>query len=297
MSSLQQTKHHLMRDNDLERQWLSLLPFYVLPRRLRLWEVEFLSRFTSLAKKWSQDLMADSLLFVTAPFHMKGYSTDWVGRGGVISLSSLDLRVVSPADRVLENPSTLCGCTTSLGRWGVIVLSSQAWVGGSLTCRQNWQTHPDPQLYNITLPHSPSCTPITLCRNPKASKRAWFYGQKQLHCGCSGMTPPVSLPGAGGTAEDGWWVAAFEVARYWVQAPLNGLCTEKVCQARLLSAWEWRQESWDREEAFLLSCPPVPRKRPIVPNYFLRVFMSSSHMPFGFRSTKQIEMGFQTWSF
>lgn len=49
-----------------------------------------------------------------------------------------------------------------------------------------------------------------------------------------------------------------------------------------------------REEASLRSYPAVPRKRLIVPNYFLRVFMSTSQMPFGFRNTKQIEIGFQT---
>ena len=82
--------------------------------------------------------MADSLLFVTTPFYMKGYSTDTeLGVGGITSLSSLDLRVISPADRTLENPSTLGSCTAPLGRRGVIVLSLQAWVGGSLTCRQN----------------------------------------------------------------------------------------------------------------------------------------------------------------
>lgn len=82
--------------------------------------------------------MANSLLFVTTPFYMKGYSTDiQLGVGGVLSLPSLDLRVISPADRALENPSTLCSCTAPLWRGGVIVLSLQAWVGGSPTCRQN----------------------------------------------------------------------------------------------------------------------------------------------------------------
>lgn len=33
-------------------------------------------------------------------------------------------------------------------------------------------------------------------------------------------------------------MAAFKVAMHEVQAALNGLPTEKVCQARLASAWE-----------------------------------------------------------
>ena len=40
-------------------------------------------------------------------------------------------------------------------------------------------------------------------------------------------------------------------------------------------------------------CPTAPCERLLVPNYFPRLFMSTSHMPFRFRNTKQLEMGFR----
>lgn len=44
----------------------------------------------------------------------------------------------------------------------------------------------------------------------------------------------------------------------------------------------------------LAHCRAVPRGGLAAPNYFWRVFTSTSQMPFCFRSTKQLEMGFQT---
>lgn len=46
------------------------------------------------------------------------------------------------------------------------------------------------------------------------------------------------------------------------------------------------QESWEGADASL------PHSERLSRNYFPQVFKSTSHMPFCFRNTKQLEMGF-----
>lgn len=202
--------------------------------------------------------MANSFLFVTTPSYMKGYRTDiQVGVGDVPILCSLDLTADSSG-----KPITL----PSL--WKCLVHSC---------------THHITQSY----------TPIILCKNLKAHQRAWFYCQKQAYSTSMQHDGSVRWLGAGRDGRD----CGGLVIRGSIQSchTLSSRCFKGATPWRRCI----RQDFWmpvrggarGRHKAV---CPAVPRGRLIVPNYFLRVFMSTSHMPFCFRNTKQLEMGLQT---
>lgn len=64
--------------------------------------------------------------------------------------------------------------------------------------------------------------------------------------------------------------------------------TEEVYQARSLGACVGKGNG-----EVVANCPAVLNERLVVPNYFLRVFTSTSHMPFCPKNTKQLEVGLQ----
>lgn len=141
------------------------------------------------------------------------------------------------------------------------------------------------QLHNIILPPFPFLHKITWCSNPKASKRAWFYCQKQAHSPCvqpEGSSVPAGYR-EGCRRTDGKW-QHLKLPCIKCKPHSRGCPQRRCVRQRLQSAWE--RAGGLGMGGGLPGCPAVPRERLAVPDYFLRLFMSTSHMPFCFRSTK-----------
>lgn len=78
-----------------------------------------------------------------------------------------------------------------------------------------------------------------------------------------------------------------------MKTSLNGLPAERGVSSKTSECLGGGGGALEGKEA-LQGVPAVPREWLVVSNYFRGVFMSISHMPFCFRNTKQLEIGFQT---
>lgn len=162
---------------------------------------------------------------------------------------------------------------------------------------QNQKTHPDYPAVHHSSPIPLSILQTHCAEIPKPAKEPGFTVRNSCTVAACSMMAPVRLLGAG--RDSGGWVVKWQhlSCQALSASPFKWAAYREGVSGKTVECLGAGQESWDREEASLMSCPAVPRKRLVVPNYFLRVFMSTSHMPFCFRSTKQIEMGSQTWWF
>lgn len=162
---------------------------------------------------------------------MEGYRTDiQLGVGAVINLSSSDLgETTSPADRVLENPSTLCSCTAPLagGCHRPVLFMPQ---GKRHVQKELWKTHP----YHLAAHQSPPSslpTPQSRCAETPKPVRAWLYSQKKLHSAACADGSSVPAGCGRGWQED--WL--LSVSHFKWAACRGGISGE----TRVPTGWGW----------------------------------------------------------